>query len=198
MSKTVIIKYPAGNVRSVWHALKRLGEDALWTDDPEQIRNANRVIFPGVGEASTAMNYLRQKGLDDLIRELQQPVLGICLGLQLFCQHSEESDTDCLGIFPNLVRKFDTQGGLQKVPHMGWNTIEQLQGPLFNRIPEGAYLYFVHSYFAERNEFTSATTNYGLPFTAALEKDNFFAVQFHPEKSGEAGQLILDNFLKIK
>jgi glutamine amidotransferase len=198
MSKTVIVKYPAGNVRSVWHALKRLGEDALWTDDPVSIRNASRVVFPGVGEASTAMQYLREKGLDELLCELQQPVLGICLGLQLFCLHSEENNTSCLGIFPNLVKKFDSDGGKYKVPHMGWNTIHGLKGPLFSGVQEKAYVYFVHSYYAEWNMHTCAETAYGKPFSAALEKDNFFAVQFHPEKSGEVGSRILNNFLKIR
>jgi glutamine amidotransferase len=198
MSKTVILKYPAGNVRSVWHALKRLGEEALWTDDPVQIRNASRVVFPGVGEASTAMKYLRENDLDELIRELQQPVLGICLGLQLFCQHSEENDTPCLGIFPNLVKKFDSDGGRLKVPHMGWNTIHQLKGPLFQKVPENSYVYFVHSFYADQNTHTCAQASYGVPISAALEKDNFFAVQFHPEKSGDVGRQILNNFLKIK
>lgn len=198
MSKTVILKYPAGNVRSVWLALKRLGEEALWTDDPESIRKARRVIFPGVGEASTAMLHLREKGLDELIHELQQPVLGICLGLQLFCEYSEENDTHCLGIFPNLVKKFDSDGGKQKVPHMGWNTIHTLGGPLFDGVLENAYLYFVHSYYAELNRHTCAQTTYGQTFSAALQKNNFYAVQFHPEKSGVVGLQILTNFLNIK
>lgn len=198
MSTTVIIKYPAGNVRSVWHALKRLGVNALWTDDAASIRNASRVIFPGVGEASSAMKHLKENGLDELIRELQQPVLGICLGLQLFCRHSEENDTSCLDIFPNLVKKFESNNGKQKVPHMGWNTINGLKGPLFHKVQENAYLYFVHSYYAELNTHTCAQTTYGQAFSAGLVKDNFFAVQFHPEKSGKTGQQILDNFLKIK
>ncbi len=198
MSKIAIVKYNAGNVQSVLHALERLGETAIWTDDPEEIRRADRVIFPGVGEASSAMEHLRERGLDEVIRDLKQPVLGICLGLQLFCHHSEENDTDCLGIFDVAVRKFSSGADRLKVPHMGWNTLENLQGPLFDGVPEGSYAYFVHSYFAEKNQATMATTTYGVPFSAALQRDNFYAVQFHPEKSGATGQRILDNFLKIK
>ncbi len=197
MSKIAIIKYNAGNVQSVLHALQRLGETAIWTDDPEEIRRAERVIFPGVGEASSAMQHLRARGLDDVIRDLKQPVLGICLGLQLFCQHTEENNTDCLGIFEVAVRKFNSGEDRLKVPHMGWNTLQDLHGPLFEGIPAGSYAYFVHSYFAEKNEATMVTTTYGVPFSAALQRDNFYAVQFHPEKSGKTGQRILENFLKI-
>ena len=196
MSKIAIVKYNAGNVQSVLHALERLGETAVWTDDPAEIRQAERVIFPGVGEASSAMRYLRERGLDEVIRGLQQPVLGICLGLQLFCRHSEENDTDCLGIFDVAVRKFNSGETQLKVPHMGWNTLHHLHGPLFEGVPVGSYAYFVHSFFAEKSGDTVATTEYGEPFSAALQRDNFFAVQFHPEKSGETGQRILHNFLK--
>ncbi len=198
MSKIAIVKYNAGNVQSVLHALERLGETAIWTDDPDEIRRAEHVIFPGVGEASSAMRYLRERGLDEVIRSLQQPVLGICLGLQLFCRHSEENDTDCLGIFDVAVRKFSSDETQLKVPHMGWNTLHHLHGPLFEGVPTGSYAYFVHSFFAEKSDDTVATTEYGKPFSAALQRDNFFAVQFHPEKSGETGQQILSNFLKIK
>ena len=196
MSKIAIVKYNAGNVQSVLHALERLGETAVWTDDPDEIRQAERVIFPGVGEASSAMQYLRDRGLDEVIRSLQQPVLGICLGLQLFCRHSEENDTDCLGIFDVAVRKFSSDKAQLKVPHMGWNTLHHLHGPLFEGMPAGSYAYFVHSFFAEKSGDTVATTEYGEPFSAALQRDNFFAVQFHPEKSGATGQRILHNFLK--
>ena len=198
MSKIAIVKYNAGNVQSVLHALERLGETAVWTDDPDEIRQAERVIFPGVGEASSAMQYLRERGLDEVIRSLQQPVLGICLGLQLFCRHSEENDTDCLGIFDVAVRKFSSDEAQLKVPHMGWNTLHHLNGPLFEGVPTGSYAYFVHSFFAEKSDYTVATTEYGKPFSAALQRENFFAVQFHPEKSGATGRQILSNFLKIK
>ncbi|MDO8971253.1 MAG: imidazole glycerol phosphate synthase subunit HisH [Saprospiraceae bacterium] len=201
MSEIAIVKYNAGNVQSVLYALERLGKTAVWTDDPDTIRNATRVIFPGVGEASSAMLHLRERGLDAVIRDLKQPVLGICLGLQLFCSHSEENDTDCMGIFDVEVKKFDNLGvpHLQlKVPHMGWNTLQDLRGPLFEGISAGEYVYFVHSFFAENNEAAVATTEYGVPFASALQRDNFYAVQFHPEKSGETGQRILHNFLNIK
>jgi glutamine amidotransferase len=197
MSKIAIVKYNAGNVQSVQHAMERLGETALWTDDPAEIRRADRVIFPGVGEASSAMQHLRERGLDTVIRELKQPVLGICLGLQLFCRHSEENDTDCMGIFEVAVRKFKPGVNHLKVPHMGWNTLRDLRGPLFEGIPEESFVYFVHSYFAEQHESAIATTDYGVPFAAALQRDNFYAVQFHPEKSGATGQQILANFLKL-
>ena len=198
MSEIAIIKYNAGNVQSVLHALERLGKTAIWTDDPEEIRQAERVIFPGVGEASTAMRHLQERGLDQVIRALQQPVLGICLGLQLFCRHSEENDTACLGIFDVDVRKFNAEAERIKVPHIGWNTLQDFRGPLFEGVPESSFVYFVHSYFAEKTVDAVATTEYGKPFAAALQRDNFYAVQFHPEKSGETGDRILDNFLKIK
>lgn len=201
-----ILKYNAGNVRSVQFALQRIGVEAIWTDDPELLRRSDKVIFPGVGEASSAMQYLRQYGLDRVICQLKQPVLGICLGLQLFCRHSEEGDTTCLGLFDVAVRHFsgsgpgvDTAGafGGLKVPHVGWNTLSDLRGSLFSGIRDADFVYFVHSYFAEIHPDTMARTDYGLPFSAALQRDNFYAVQFHPEKSGPVGQRILENFLKL-
>ncbi len=191
-----ILKYNAGNVQSVRFALERLGEKALWTDDPAVLQAADKVIFPGVGEASSAMRYLRERGLDEVIGSLKQPVLGICLGLQLFCRHSEEGDTACLGIFDAAVRRFSGAGGL-KVPHMGWNTVEDFKGPLFEGVSTGSYAYFVHSFFAEMNTATTARSEYGEPFSAAMQRDNFFAVQFHPERSGPVGQRILSNFLRL-
>jgi len=191
--KVVIIKYNAGNIMSVYYALQRLGVEAEITGNKETIRTADRVIFPGVGEASTAMQYLRHEGLDEVIRRLTQPVLGICIGLQLLCTHSEEGNVDCIGIFPNRVRRFQP---LMKVPHMGWNAITQTQTPLL-RSCEGEYVYFVHSYYAEKNEYTIAVTDYIEPFSAALHKDNFYATQFHPEKSGPVGRKILENSLKL-
>lgn len=196
----VIIKYNAGNIESVNNALNRLGVNAEITADHEKIRKADKVIFPGVGEASTTMAYLRKQGLDKLIVSLKQPVLGICLGLQLMCSHSEENDTDCLGIFDEKVKRFIPKPGeefITKVPHMGWNAISDLKSELLAGIPENEYVYFVHSYYAEKSEHTIATCNYINPFSAALHKDNFYATQFHPEKSGTIGAKILDNFLKI-
>ena len=190
----VIIKYNAGNVVSVANALMRLGVRARLSDDPEQIRRADKVIFPGVGEASTAMEYLRMRGLDKLIAGLRQPFLGICLGLQLMCDHSEENDTECLGIFSLRVKKFKP---VQKVPHMGWNIIRDIKGPLFEGVDHSAFIYFVHSYYAEIGAETVAVSDYIQPFSAALNKDNFYAVQGHPEKSGRTGERILENFLKI-
>ena len=195
--KVAIVKYNAGNVQSVRFALKRLGVQAVWTDDPDTLRSADKVIFPGVGEASSAMQYLRERELDALIGSLRQPVLGICLGLQLFCRHSEENDTPCLGLFDVPVRRFDGAGGL-KVPHIGWNKLLHLRGPLFAGVEAESFVYFVHSYYAEESPLAAALTDYGALFSAALQRDNFFAVQFHPEKSGPVGQQILDNFLKIK
>ncbi len=194
MSSTVIIKYNAGNIRSVLFALERIGVEALVTDDPELIRQADRVIFPGVGEASSAMAYLEGKGLDILIPSLKQPVLGICLGMQLMCSFSEENDTPCMGIFPATVRKFDGDRGL-KVPQIGWNEISRLQSPLFDKVPEASYVYFVHGYYVPFNENTIAVADYGLPYSAAIRKDNFMAVQFHPEKSGDIGEQMLRNFI---
>ncbi len=189
-----IVKYNAGNIRSVENALRRLDADFEVTDAPEKLRAADKVIFPGVGEASSAMAYLRERGLDQVIRDLQNPFLGICLGLQLMCMHSEEGDTECLGIFKENILKFPSIG---KVPHMGWNDFTELRGPLFNGIQPSDNMYFVHSYYAEVGEETSATTDYLLPFSAALQRDNFYGVQFHPEKSAEAGQKLIQNFLQL-
>jgi glutamine amidotransferase len=191
-----IIDYNAGNVRSVLFAMERLGVDARLSSDPEQIRQADKVIFPGVGEASTTMNYLREKGLDELIRSLQQPVLGICLGMQLLCTHSEENDTSCLGIIPQAVRLFRPRQG-EKVPHMGWNSITRGSNEIINSGLEGEFVYFVHSYYVEEGPYTTATTDYIHPFSSALQKDNFYATQFHPEKSGKVGERILRNFLSL-
>jgi len=198
--KIVIIKYNAGNIRSVDFALQRLGVSALITADPDEIRSADRVIFPGVGEASTTMSYLKLHKLDTLIRDLRQPVLGVCLGLQLMCAHSEEGDTTCLGIFPEKVKKFilpqDDMSSF-KVPHMGWNSISGLKTPLFDHISEVDYFYFVHSFYATAGVDTAATCNYMVPFSAALQRDNFYATQFHPEKSGKTGAKILENFINL-
>jgi len=192
--QVAIVKYNAGNIHSVQLALQRLGYQPIVTDDAQQLWQADRVIFPGVGEASTAMTYLRQRGLDRLLVELRQPVLGICLGLQLLCRYSEENNTTGLGLFPVDVKLFPPEA---KVPHMGWNSIQHLKGALFRDIAEGSFVYFVHSYYAELSDFTIARGDYILPFSAALQKDNFFAVQFHPEKSGKIGEKILQNFLNI-
>ena len=168
--------------------------DPLVTDDPSELKTADKVIFPGVGEASSAMAYLRERKLDALLKSLKQPVLGICLGLQLMCEHSEENDTDGLGIFPVKVKKFpDTD----KVPHMGWNVLENLKGELFEGVEEGSYVYFVHSYYAEQNPDSIAESPHSVTFSAAIEKDNFYAVQFHPEKSATVGERILRNFLEL-
>lgn len=200
--KPVIIKYNAGNIRSVLFALERMGLEAEVTDDISAIQSADKVIFPGVGEASSAMQYLRERKLDRLIAGLKQPVLGICLGMQLLCGHSEENNTDCIGIFSGRVRKFpaapgENAGGRWKVPQIGWNNISGLRSPLFKGVPENAFMYFVHSYYAEPGEHTIATTEYTLPYSSAMHKDNFYGVQFHPEKSAEAGQKILENFISI-
>ncbi len=189
-----IIKYNAGNVVSVVNALNRLGVDPIVTDDPESIRKADKVIFPGVGEASTAMKYLRARGLDEVIRDLKQPFLGICLGLQLMCRHTEENDTDCLGIFDLEVKRFERQ---LKVPHMGWNKLQKIRGPLFMGLNDHAFIYFVHSYYAETGEETIAVSDYIVEFSAALHRDNFYAIQGHPEKSGKTGQKILENYLNL-
>jgi glutamine amidotransferase len=193
--KVVIIKYNAGNTASVTNALKRLGVEPAISDDPVEIRSADKVIFPGVGEASTAMNYLRGRGLDEVITSLTQPVLGICLGMQLMCGSTEENDAQCMGLLPYRVRKFES--GSLKVPHTGWNRIGRLKSRLFDGVDEGTRVYFVHGYYVEVGEMTTALTEYGGAFSAAAENGNFFAVQFHPEKSGEAGERILKNFLSI-
>ena len=193
--KVVLIKYNAGNIQSVSFALERLGIDFMITDDTEEIRTADKVIFPGVGEASTTMEYLRSKKLDSVILNLKQPVLGICLGMQLMCRHSEENDTECLGIFDQPVKRFIPQGEM-KVPHMGWNQLQLKEGWLDPRL-QNQNAYFVHSYFVPVNAHTSAVTDYINPFSAAMHRDNFYAVQFHPEKSAQAGELILKSFFAL-
>ena len=193
-----IVDYGAGNVTSVARALQRLGVSPLLTDDPEQIAKADKVVFPGQGEASNAMSNLKQRGLDKVLRDLKQPFLGICIGQQLMCRHSEEGDTDGLGIFDVPVLRFIPQCHEDKVPHMGWNTLNELRSPLFNEIEEGAYAYFVHSFYVPLCAETIATTDYIQPFSAALQHENFFATQFHPEKSGSVGERILQNFLDIE
>lgn len=193
--KLVIIKYNAGNIQSVSFALERLGIDFTITDDKEAIQKADKVLFPGVGEASTTMQYLRERQLDSLIRGLKQPVLGICLGMQLMCSHSEEGDTTCLGIFDEAVRRFIPQGDM-KVPHMGWNQLTLTDSWLDPRL-ENQEAYFVHSYYVPVNPYTAAVTEYIVPFSAAMHRDNFYAVQFHPEKSAQAGELVLKSFLNL-
>ncbi|MEN9549168.1 MAG: imidazole glycerol phosphate synthase subunit HisH [Bacteroidota bacterium] len=193
----VIIKYNAGNIQSVLFALERIGVNAIVTDDPEKIKAADKIIFPGVGEASTAMRYLTARKLDVLIQSLTQPVLGICLGMQLLCQYSEENDTTCLGIFDEKVQKFNAADTGLKIPQIGWNTINQLASPLFNNIDERSYCYFVHSYYAAIGKHTIATTNYIHPYSAALHKNNFYGVQFHPEKSATIGEQLLKNFIAL-
>ncbi|WP_165043448.1 imidazole glycerol phosphate synthase subunit HisH [Dysgonomonas sp. ZJ709] len=194
----VIIKYNAGNIFSVENALKRLGTEAIVTGDIKLIREADKVIFPGVGEASSTMKYLRENGLDKCIQELKQPVLGICLGMQLMCSRSEEGNADCLNIFDIGVKRFISQKHEDKIPHMGWNTITNLEGAIFDNSMENEYTYFVHSYYVPMCDHTAATTDYILPFSAGLHKENFYATQFHPEKSGTVGEGILRNFLDIK
>jgi glutamine amidotransferase len=203
--KVVILKYNAGNIQSVKFALNRLGVDPLLTDSIEEIYGADKIIFPGVGEASGAMNYLKNKGLDKVIPNLKQPVLGICLGMQLMCSYSEEGNTDCLGIFDAKVKRFSTPfEGRQaldqrnvKVPQIGWNNIYNLKGPLFKGIPENEFQYFVHGYYVEKGENTIATTNYMTEYSSALQKNNFYGVQFHPEKSAKPGEQLLKNFLEL-
>ena len=223
-----IIKYNAGNIQSVLYALERIGVEAIVTDHQEQIKSADKVIFPGVGEASSAMRYLRERGLDQLIINLNQPVLGICLGMQLMCKYSEENNTDCLGIFDEQVKLFqpkkithektkeeqliqqlneilvieetledDETDSTLKVPQIGWNNIYNLKTDLFKNVTENSYCYFVHSYYASLGEHTIATTNYVQPYSSALHKNNFYGVQFHPEKSATVGEQILKNFLEL-
>ena len=194
--KTVIVKYNAGNVQSVMYALDRIGVSYLYTDDEAEIRSADKVIFPGVGEASSAMHYLRSRGLDRLIPSLKQPVLGTCVGMQLMCSHSEENDTLCMGIFDVPVQRFEASPG-HKVPHMGWNTLTDYRCGLTHGLPAEAYVYFVHSYAAPVCEYTVATCHYTRPFSALLHKDNFYAAQFHCEISGNVGQQILENFFAL-
>ena len=192
-----IVKYNAGNIYSVDYALKRLGVEATITSDKEILMKADKVIFPGVGEAETTMNYLREQNLDSLIKDLKQPVLGICLGMQLMCRHSEEGDANCLGIFDIDVKKFQPKVHEDKVPHMGWNTITNTNSDLFKGFDKDEFVYFVHSFYVPLNEFTAATTEYILPYSSALQKDNFYATQFHPEKSGAVGERILRNFIEL-
>ena len=206
--KLAIIKYNAGNIQSVLNALERLGVNAAVTNDAEKIRSADKVIFPGVGEASSAMRSLKENDLDKIIKGLKQPVLGICVGMQLLCEHSGENNTKCLGIVPVKVKRFPTtslsisDGESQrvrlKVPQVGWNTIFELQSPLFKNIPDKSYIYNVHSYYAEDSEYTIAKCEYGLEYAAAIKKDNFYGVQFHTEKSAEVGDKIIKNFLESK
>jgi glutamine amidotransferase len=194
--KTVIIKYNAGNVQSVMYALDRLGVNYLYTDDEEEIRSADKVIFPGVGEASTAMSYLRSKGLDQLIPSLKQPVFGTCIGMQLMCRFSEENNTTCMGIFDVDVKRFPATEGF-KVPHMGWNRISNFKTPLTSDLDDETFVYFVHSYAAPICQYTVAECNYIQNFSAMLQKDNFYAAQFHCEISGDVGQKIIQNFLQL-
>ena len=206
--EVVIIDYNAGNICSVENALKRLNVEPVITADKQLIRHADKVIFPGVGEAATTMSFLQERELDVLIKSLTQPVLGICLGMQLMCRYSEEGATNCLGIFFIFLKRFESLRHEDKVPHMGWNTIYNLQNNmkvvdggmkpgscLFKGVADNSYVYFVHSYYVPVNDYTVATTDYIQPFSAAIQKDNFFATQFHPEKSGSIGEQILKNFL---
>lgn len=193
--RVVIIKYNAGNIYSVDYALKRLGIQAIITDDKEIIKQADKVIFPGQGEAQSAMQYLREHQLDLLIKSLQQPMLGICIGMQLMCKYSEENNTDCLGVFETKVLKFRPEKHEDKIPHMGWNNVYAVKDPLFTSSMENDFVYFVHSFYVPVNQYTVATTDYVQPFSAAMHKDNFYATQFHPEKSGGVGEKILKNFL---
>ena len=189
-----VVKYNAGNIRSAGNALQRLGYDYVITGEKEEIIKADKVIIPGVGEAGSAMNHIRQTGLDKVLLSLKQPVLGICLGLQLMCRHSEESDTECLGIFDTDVRLFPRR---DIVPHMGWNNFSFVNGKLFRDLSITDNVYYVHSYYADLSPCTIAICNYILPFSAAMRKNNFYGVQFHPEKSSSAGERILKNFLEL-
>lgn len=210
--KVAVVKYNAGNIYSVIHALQRLGVIPVLTDNPEELQKADKVLFPGQGEASNAMRYLREHNLDKVIRDLKNPILGICIGQQLMCRHSEEGDTDCLGIFDVDVLRFQPQKHEDKVPHMGWNQLSFAQNEklkekreklslvesgLFKGFSEGEFVYFVHSFYVPVCENTIATTDYILPYSAALHKDNFYATQFHPEKSGSVGERIIKNFLEL-
>lgn len=193
-----IVKYNAGNIYSVVNALRRLGIEPLLTDDAEQLQRADRVLFPGQGEARGAMEYLKARRLDEVIRDLRQPVFGICVGQQLLCRHSEEGDVDCIGVFDADVKRFQPERHEDKVPCMGWNSLHDLRGPLFEGISQGTpYVYFVHSYYVPRCEETIAVADHILPYSAAMQKDNFYACQFHPEKSGSVGEQIIKNFLAL-
>ena len=192
-----IVKYNAGNVYSVVNALRRMGIDPLLTDDAEALRKADRVFFPGQGHAGEAMDYLKARKLDEVIRDLKQPVFGICVGQQLLCKHSEEGDTDCIGIFDEEVKRFQPKNHEDKVPCMGWNQLYDIKSPLFNGLDDGDYVYFVHSFFVPVCAETIATADYILPYSASMQKDNFYTCQFHPEKSGKVGERILKNFLEL-
>lgn len=196
--KVAILKYNAGNVRSVEIALERIGVNAILTDDHDMLLSSDKIIFPGVGEASSAMRYLRSRNLDQLLLSCKQPVLGICLGMQLMCSFSEENNTDCLGIFKEKVRKFHPTVLQEKIPQIGWNTIYDLKSPLFEGIPEASYCYFVHGYFADLGAETIAVTKYCGAYSSALHLDNFYGVQFHPEKSAAVGTKIIQNFINLK
>lgn len=193
--KLAIVKYNAGNVQSLTFALKRLGVTPVLTDDPEELASADKVIFPGQGEASSAMRSLKAGGLDKVLVDLKQPFLGVCLGMQLMCEQTQENNTKCLGILPLEVKRFLPNG--IKVPHMGWNDITKLDSPILNGVKEGSYIYFVHSFYVPLCDFTTAECHYDVPFTALLQKDNFYAIQAHPEKSAEPGMKILENFIKL-
>ena len=194
--KLAIIKYNAGNIQSVLYAMERLGVEAEVTDDQEKIKSADKVLFPGVGEASSAMQSLKENNLDKVIKDLKQPVFGICVGMQLLCQHSEENDTECLGVVPVQVKKFKSPNQAIKVPQIGWNNIYDLQSNLFKGIEEKSFIYNVHSYYAEDSEYTIAKCAYGIEYAAAIKKDNFYGVQFHTEKSAVIGDQILKNFIE--
>lgn len=195
--KVAIVKYNAGNIQSVIHALNRLGVNGLLTDKEDELNSADKVIFPGVGEASTTMKYLKEHNLDQIIKNLKQPVLGICLGQQLMCSYSEEGNTDCLGIFDTKVLRFKPARHEDKVPHIGWNTISDYKSDLYKGFVKPEYVYFVHSFYVPVCDWTIATTEYIVPFSASLHKNNFYSTQFHPEKSGDTGEVILKNFLNI-
>jgi len=196
--KIVIIKYNAGNIRSVLFALERIGEEAVVTDDPDLIVRADKIIFPGVGEASSAMNYLKERKLDQVIKNLRQPVLGVCLGMQLLCAYSDENDTPCIGIFDETVKKFlPGENQHLKVPQVGWNTIYDLKSRLFADVPQNSFTYFVHGYYVGLGDTTIAKTEYVQPYSSALQRNNFYGVQFHPEKSASVGEMILKNFIQL-